>query len=222
MEQKMHQIFVLNQRFTNFEKFAQMTRAWDLDFIQLDRGNFETQIIQIGVGDAQLAQASFNRFIDQKGSPPPGLWTFAMLTDKSSQIIWRGRQVSKKSLMIYPPGSEIDAQSRPGFDVYTLSYPESLIDELTQMFGISSFRKLIGDTDLISANAPKLSKCREQTKRILSTIKEQPFKAKSQAIQREIRFSLSQQLISTLVHSGLDYHKLTGGETAPYGEQKNT
>jgi AraC family ethanolamine operon transcriptional activator len=207
MQQDIPQIFVLNQWFTDFEKFAQTTRAWDLDFIQLDGGNFETEIIQIGVGDVQLARAGFNRFIDQKGSPPPGLWTFAMLADKSSQIIWRGRQVSKKSLMIYPPGSEIDAQSRPGFDVYTLSYPESLIDELTQMFGISSFRKLIGDTDLISANAPKLSKCREQTKRILSTIKEQPFKAKSQAIQREIRFSLSQQLISTLVHSGLDYHK---------------
>jgi AraC family ethanolamine operon transcriptional activator len=207
MEQKMPQIFVLNQRFTDFENFAQMTRAWDLDFIQLDRGNFETEIIQIGVGDAQLAQASFNRFIDQKGSPPPGLWTFAMLTDKSPQIIWRGRQVSKKSLMIYPPGSEIDAQSRPGFDVYTLSYPEVLLDELTQMFGIRTFRKLIGETDLISANASELSKFREQADHILSTIKEQPLKAKSPAIQREIRFNLSYQLISNLVHSSLEYQK---------------
>jgi len=203
----MRQIFVLNQRFTDFENFAQMTRAWDLDFIQLDRGNFETEIIQIGVGDAQLAQASFNRFIDQKGSPPPGLWTFAMLTDKSSQIIWRRRQVSKKSLMIYPPGSEIDAQSRPGFDVYTLSYPEVLLDELTQMFGIRTFRKLIGETDLISANASELSKFREQADHILSAIKEQPLKAKIPAIQREIRFNLSYQLISNLVHSSLEYQK---------------
>jgi len=207
MEQKMHQIFVLNQRFTDFENFAQMTRAWDLDFTQLDRGNFQTEIIQIGVGDAQLAQASFNRFIDQKGSPPPGLWTFAMLTDKSSQIIWRRRQVSKKSLMIYPPGSEIDAQSRPGFDVYTLSYSETLLDELTQMFEIPTFRKLIGETDLISANASELLRFREQAERILSTIKKQPLKVESQAAQREIRFNLPQQLISTLVFSRLAYHK---------------
>ena len=196
--------FILNDRFTDFEEFAQATRAWDLDFIQLDRGNFETEIAQVGVGDVLLAQASFNRFIDQKGSSPPGLWTFAILTNESSPIIWRGRQVSKKSVMIYSPGSEIDAQSRPGFDVYTLSYPESLLDELAQMFGIPSFRKLIKSSDLMTA---KLSKCREHTKQILSAIKEQPLKLNSKTMLDEISFGLSQQLISTLVFSRPEYHK---------------
>jgi AraC family ethanolamine operon transcriptional activator len=199
--------FILNDRFTDFEEFAQATRAWDLDFIQLDRGDFETEIHQVGVGDILLTQASFSRFIDQKGSSPPGLWTFAILTDKSSDIIWRGRQVSKKSLMIYAPGSEIDAQSKPGFDVYTLSYPESLLDELAQMFEIPSFRKLIESSDLIKAKASELSKCREQTKRALSAIKEQPLKLNSQAMLDEMKFSLSEQLISILLFSRSEYHK---------------
>jgi len=194
MLQEKTEIFVLNERFGDFEKFAQMTRAWDLDFVQLDRGNFETEIIQIGVGEAHLARARFNRFIDQKGSPPPGLWTFAMLTDESSQIIWRGRRVSNKSLMIYPPGAEIDAQSRPGFDVYTLSYSESSLDELTQMFGIPTFRKLIGGTDLISTNSSELSESHKQIERILSTIQKGPFKARTEAVQREIKVALCQQL----------------------------
>ena len=199
--------FILNDRFTDFEEFTQATRAWDLDFIQLDRGNFETEITQVGVGDVLLAQASFNRFIDQRGSSPPGLWTFAILADKSSDIIWRGRQVSKKSMMIYAPGSEIDAQSRPGFDVYTLSYPESLLDELAQMFGIPSFRKLIKSSDLITTQPSKLSKCREQTKQLLSAIKEHSLKLNSKAMLDEMRFSLSEQLISTLVFSRPEYHK---------------
>jgi len=207
MQRKHPKAFILNDRFTDFEEFAQTTRAWDLDFIQLDRGNFETKLIQIGADGVQLAQASFNRYIDQKGSPPPGLWTFAILTNESSPIIWRGRQVSKKSVMVYSPGSEIDAQSRPGFDVYTLSYPGSILDELAQMFEIPSFRKLIEATDLITAKASKLSKCREQTKHILSAIKENPLKLNSKAMLDEMRFSLSQQLISTLVFSRPEYHK---------------
>lgn len=207
MQREEPKFFILNDRFTDFEEFTQATRAWDLDFIQLDRGNFETEITQVGVGDVLLAQASFNRFIDQKGSSPPGLWTFAILTNESSPIIWRGRQVSKKSVMIYAPGSEIDAQSRPAFDVYTLSYPESLLDELAQMFEITSFRKLIESSDLITAKASKLSKCRERTKDILSVIKEQPLKLNSKAMLDEMRFSLSHQLISTLVFSRPEYHK---------------
>jgi len=207
MQRKDPKSFILNDRFTDFEEFTQATRAWDLDFIQLDRGNFETEITQVGVGDVLLAQASFNRFIDQKGSSPPGFWTFAILTNESSPIIWRGRQVSKKSVMIYAPGSEIDAQSRPAFDVYTLSYPESLLDELAQMFEITSFRKLIESSDLITAKESKLSKCREQTKHILSEIKEQPLKLNSKAMLDEMRFSLSHQLISTLEYSRPEYHK---------------
>jgi len=207
MQRRDPKSFILNDRFTDFEEFAQTTRAWDLDFIQLDRGNFETEIIQVGVGNALLTQASFNRFIDQKGSSPPGLWTFAILTDKSSDIIWRGRQISKESVMIYSPGSEIDAQSKPGFEVYTLSYPESLLDELAQMFGIQSFRKLIESTDLITTKGSKLSKCREQTKHILSAIKEQPKKLNSKALLDEMSFGLPQQLISTLVFSRPEYHK---------------
>ena len=199
--------FILNDRFTDFEEFAQATRAWDLDFIQLDRGNFETKLIQVGVGDVLFAQAGFNRFIYQKGSSPPALWTFAILTNESSDIIWRGRQVGKKSVMIYSPGSEIDAQSRPGFDVYTLSFPESLLDEIVQMFGIPSFRKLIESTDLITTKASKLSKCREGTKAILSAIKEQPKNLNSQAMLDEMKLSLSHQLMSTLVFSRLEYHK---------------
>jgi len=207
MQRKDPKSFILNDRFTDFEEFAQATRAWDLDFIQLDRGNFETEIIQVGVDDFLLTQASFSRFIDQKGSSPPGLWTFAILTNESSPIIWRGRKISNKSVMIYAPGSEIDAQSRPGFDVYTLSYPESLLDELAQMFEIPSFRKLIESSDLVTAKSSELSKCREQTKRILSTIKEQPKKLNSKVMLDEMSFSLPQQLIFTLVLSRHEYHK---------------
>jgi len=207
MQRQEPKSFILNDRFTDFEEFTQATRAWDLDFIQLDRGNFETEITQVGVGNFLLAQASFNRFIDQRGSSPPGLWTFAILADKSSDIIWRGRQVGKKSLMIYAPGSEIDAQSRPGFDVYTLSYPESLLDELAQMSEIPSFRTLIESSDLVAANSSELSKCREQTKHVLSAIKEQPLKLNSRAMLDEMKFSLSQQLISILVFSRPEYHK---------------
>lgn len=198
---------MLNDRFADFEEFAQATRAWDLNFVQLDRGDFETQIIQVGKEDILFSRGTFNRFINQQGSPPPGLWTFALLTDRSSHIIWRGRQVGNSSVMIYSPGSEIDAQSRPGFDVYTLSYPENLLDELAQMLRISSFRRLIGSKDLVTTNAFELSKARAQVELILSTIREQPLNLNSKAVLNDMRFSLPQQLISNLALSHTEYHK---------------
>jgi len=109
--------------------------------------------------------------------------------------------------MIYPPGSEIDAQSRPGFDVYTLSYSESILDELTQMFGIPTFRKLIGGTDLISTNSSELLECHKQIERILVTTGRGRLKAKTEAVQREIKVTLCQQLISILANSHLEDYK---------------
>jgi AraC family ethanolamine operon transcriptional activator len=75
------------------------------------------------------------------------------------------------------------------------------------MFEIPSFRKLIESTDLVTTNSSELSKCREQTNLILSAIKEQPKKLNRQAMLDEMSFSLSEQLISTLVFSRPEYRK---------------
>ena len=69
--------YVFHHIFSDFDAFAESTRSWDLDFIQLDRGTFKAELNQVGLDGVQILHARFNRQLLQRGSSPKGMQTFA-------------------------------------------------------------------------------------------------------------------------------------------------
>ena len=47
MDGEFAKYLIVNQKFNDFEVFAQVTKLWDLDFRQIDRGALEADLLQI-------------------------------------------------------------------------------------------------------------------------------------------------------------------------------
>jgi AraC-like DNA-binding protein len=107
----------LQQQFETFDHFADTIREFDLDFRQLDRGSFYADLRQLETDSVLVTKASFNRKLDQRGGVPAGKWTFAILEPSSPEVVWYGQKISNEMLMVYAPGSEVDAVSPSGFNV---------------------------------------------------------------------------------------------------------
>ena len=71
--------FYLHQRFDNFELFADAVRGWDVDFRQLDRGKFKTEMTQLETSNILITDAFFNRRLEQKGGAPSSISLWNLL-----------------------------------------------------------------------------------------------------------------------------------------------
>jgi hypothetical protein len=127
--------FVLKSRFHDLDEFLAAIRGWNLDWTQLKSGEFKGELLQIGFGDFLFTRGKFNLPFRQRDSAPEGLWTFAIMTDTSSPARWRNREISDEAVMILPPESEGDVVSRPGYDVYTLSFTEKILSDTSKISG---------------------------------------------------------------------------------------
>jgi len=122
--------------FSNLNDFLELVHSWDLDFRQLDRGEFKGTLLQYGFEEAQVGIGIFNRKFDQRGVAPKNLVSFAMLGPGSPPIIWRGVEVDNHKVMVYGAGVEIDCASEPGFNVMTYSISEKMLSKLERDLGM--------------------------------------------------------------------------------------
>ena len=132
-------ILLSGGRFRDFDQFREATRGWNLDFRQLDRGELDAQLLQMGLGPVVLMHASFNRRFDQRGGAPSGLRTFALPEERSGDIDWCGYTVSGGNLNAFSRGGEFHAVSPPRFEVHTVSVAEEVLDEVARTLGLAHF-----------------------------------------------------------------------------------
>ncbi len=125
-----------SHKFSEFEEFAEGIRAWDLDFRQLDPGASPAELVQIGYAGIQLMHVRLNRRYDQRGSVPPGTRTFALLDQGINGVVWCGRQVTDRALLIFDAGGDFEAVSQPGFKVFTFSLPLNMLLETVRRLGV--------------------------------------------------------------------------------------
>jgi len=159
--------FFLKDSFSDFDALSHAIRAWDLDFRQLDAGPLQADILQFGVGSSILGHARFSRIFDQKGAAPPGFWTFAIFAEKSTPLVWHDNEIDNSYIVIYKPGSEIDCVSSPGFEVFTLSCPEKLLNRIAQFRGLSEVQKLGKEADHIQVSTKDLSATRNIIRKMI-------------------------------------------------------
>ena len=187
--------------FFDFDQFAHAIRAWDLDFRQMDQGDFKADLLQFSTSKSLLTYAQFNRRLDQRGSAPPGNWTFGILTKQSTPIIWHEQEVSNNTLFIYRPGSEIDCVSMPGFDVYTISYPEEYLNLVTEHLGLPEIKKLVRDYDCFECNVSNFFETHKQLHQISEVLKHRLQQIDYALLTKILDFRLTEQIILILSQS---------------------
>ena len=193
--------FLQKNSFHDFDEFSHFIQAWDLDFRQLDTGECKTDLLQFATAKSLLTHAQFNRRFDQRGSAPPGNWTFAIFAEQSTPIVWHEQEISTNNIVVYKPGSEIDCVSRPGFEVYTLSYPEEHLNEIAANLGLPEINKLVNDSDNFVSSRMELSESRRQLYHISETFRRTSLQTDNTTLLCNLEIELPEQILLTLAKS---------------------
>jgi len=119
--------FVLKKDYNNFDQFLDEVQSWQLDFMQLDRGNFRGRVTQVIAPGFQFARARFQRRLHQAGQTPCGLKTFVVPMNEGMRLYWRGMYLEGNDLMAFPLSGELESVSEGDFDVCTISLPVNLV-----------------------------------------------------------------------------------------------
>ena len=188
----------INQKFNNFEEFAQITKLWNLDFRQIDRGEFEADIVQVASSDLQVSEGKFNRKLDQLGSAPNGLRTFAILANESTPTIWHGKLADQENIMIFPKDGELEAVSTPRFDVFTISFTEDLLLDIINTIGLGRPEDIIREPEIASCNPKTLALLRQNISKVLQEIRLNAPRMTEEQLQYEIEHEIPRSLIISL------------------------
>lgn len=133
----------LSSQFSNFDTFADAASKWELDFIQLDRGEFLGKIAQIGDQQVMVAESYLNRHLHQRGVSPPGNYTFAVYGPNSPTHRWRLLDCSKNSIRVFPSDNELNSVSPPGFHNLVINIAEYYLQEVAIELGYIDVHQLV-------------------------------------------------------------------------------
>jgi AraC family ethanolamine operon transcriptional activator len=185
----------LNHSFSDFDELTEAVRTWDLDFRQLERGPFRGSISQFVGNGVQFGRARFGRGLEQFGSPPGGLRTFAIPAYQSLRLHWRGKSVSGTQILAFPRGGELNAVSNAGFDIFTLS----LSDETLARAGAAcGFPDLCGEREVFETDPGAMWRLRQLCMQFHHRIEEGPFGPGAAALQHELEPGLAAALLAAL------------------------
>ncbi|MCK5675677.1 MAG: helix-turn-helix domain-containing protein [Verrucomicrobia bacterium] len=138
---------IICQSFSDFDELTEAGQGWNLELCKLDAVPFHGELFQLITEDFILSRGRFNCRVKQDGEPPIGFRTFAIPASESLHMLWRAQPVSGNDLMIFPSGGELHAFSEPGFDVFTLSIAESLLEKFVGMRAFQGLEVLHGKPD---------------------------------------------------------------------------
>jgi AraC family ethanolamine operon transcriptional activator len=175
-----HQPFKwLEFEMNEFEHFKNMVESWKLDFLQMDSSNFYAQFKQILLPNVQVGYTQMNGHLEQKGYSPEEMWTFVILHKNSSMLLFNHVSTETSSTMVlYPPGSQINAVTYDGFHIYTFSIAQEHLRKITNILGLSKIEEKLCEIDRVELNPDQADNLRNQLESILgyaSTLEEEVF-----------------------------------------------
>jgi AraC family ethanolamine operon transcriptional activator len=132
----------MERDFNDFDELSESLGGLDLEFRQLDTGPFGARLRQLQSERAILARGESDRSLEQRGTPTPKFWTFAIPGPDCSPFIWRGEHVSSSDIAVLRPDMEFDAVSRDGFSIFSFSVSEEHLAELAEELAVPLARRL--------------------------------------------------------------------------------
>lgn len=198
MKGDLSKINFINAGFNNFDQFSEAVKLWNLDFRQLDSGDFNAEVVQTSSPNWQIGRANFNRKLDQSGQSPPALRTFAVLLDNSPDIIWHGRDTNKDNVMIFPDDCELDSQSLPGFGVQTLSFKEDILIEVQDTLGQGEYSDILKQAEVVSCNPESVLAVHNVVNNLISGLKHNAEMMTEDQVLYEIEYEIPRALILAL------------------------
>lgn len=174
-------VIFIKQDFNDVDHLLEVAPDWNLKFRQLDSGLFKGELQHVSIGDLHLGLSKFNRKFDQEGLTPNRYRTIALLSSREQELIWRGKRVSGKNIMVFPESGEVDALSFPGFKVYTIAISNATINEYLITEGLNNQALFENPDGIITPNIQALNMIRSQLEYFYRVVNEHPESVNSRA-----------------------------------------
>lgn len=194
-------VFFLHQQFRNFEAFCENAHHWDLDYYQLDHGDFSSELLMFGNTTTLFTRARLGRRLLQKGATPSGLITFGLLADPDISIHWRNLDIYGNRLFIFPPSGELHSISQPDFKVFTLSLSEETLDRTCHSLELPDFRKLVNGNEAFNCHPKSMLLLRKWLHKTAHGLADSPPAADRSKRLRQLEEELARRLVATLAES---------------------
>jgi len=152
--------FYLHRQFFDFDEYCECARNWDLEYRQLDKGRFTSELLMFGNNRAVFTDARLGRKMKQTGSPPPGLITFGVLANPQINIHWRNLPISGDMLFVFPEGGELSSVTYNDFNVFAVSLSEAKLNETCRNLEVDDFRKLTNGAEAFNCDSRMLEELR--------------------------------------------------------------
>ena len=191
--------FYLNQRFSDFDEMASAFSAWNADIRQLQKGKSVNHLIEFNTGDLMITNGIFNGNTQQKGSPPPFGTTVAILSDKVSNLSWRKNEVGSNSLMVMPPGSELDVVTKTYAGVYTITLSGRTLEKQIRLN--SELEKALDQNRLLTAPALVVGLLRSMIQKYQTLLDANPTLISQTSFVDELNWEVSEKIAACLTDS---------------------
>jgi AraC family ethanolamine operon transcriptional activator len=156
-------------RFDDFEACASALQSWEIEAIQLDRGPFAAELTQARSPTALVSEITFGRALHQRGEPPRGLRTVGVPADPTQRIFFRDHWADGNQLMFFPRGSEMDSVSVPGFHVFSVSYEEDRLSEISQALAGTDYTGLLAGREVVNCSPAVMQSVRHAIHNFMSS-----------------------------------------------------
>lgn len=173
--------------------------TWDLDFRQLDRGDLEADIEQLGTSSIVLNRVRFSRALDQRGCPPAGMLTFGVLEDGSPRIRWHGLETRDESLLSFNGFGGFESLSGAGHHAYTLTIAESHLRLVAERLGLPGIpREMIDPPHRLREAAAPVARLRRGIRGLYRASCRQPARMAGRRLREALELELPRLLVEAL------------------------
>ncbi len=160
-----------NQEFDSFEQLSQLAQQWGTDFRQLSHSLFKPRIFQAITGSILISNARFGCHVEQRGSTPPGMRTFAVPHEDCPDFYWFGQIVSHEDILLFPAYGEIESFTRAEFSVTTISIPENQLAEFFERNDINKVNHIIRPEEMVKRTSKvNLHELRYLTRQLIRAV----------------------------------------------------
>ena len=187
---------ILDQNFDSFSQLSDLAVSWGTEFRQLRAEQFQPEIFQGRISSVLLSNAKFGCGVDQRGTTPRGMRTFAVTAANCSHIRWFGHNINSDSVLLFPTHGEIECVSRPGFEIFTFSIPVGLLENAAQWGGFAEAGSILPSSEAVI----RLNSCHIEPLRHLLRLAQALIRASNETLcgQEYAEEIQNQILLSTL------------------------
>jgi len=196
--------FVIRHDFTDIDELGEVARAWDLDFRQLNRGDFYGSVIQAGTPQLQIGRPRLKGVLHQHGSAPSGLRTFAIATGGNINLQWRGHKVGENCILLFPPSGELESTSNPDFDMLLVSVTQASLEAARHRLGIPGSEKVMAGLEMVSCLGSELARLRRWILRSLAAVVEDSALLKDSEKTESAEIEVSDLIVRALITGRVD------------------